>query len=515
MRFLLIAILASSTAFGAYTEYYVQTTGSNLNAGSTATDAAAFTYAGGTFVRATGVYTVASGNPLTDGVAVGDEASIYTTAGATQPGVVGRVTARDATTITINTTDISGATANVSEGAAASTLKIGGAWAGPSTTVDFPFGFILATGVNASGDPVKVWIKGGTAYSATDTITQDDAGITYEGYTSATGDGGRAEINGQANGTPFNLFNITAAGCRWRNIDWNGNHDATGASAQATGNYMVILAARGNYFYNCRFRNGYRGGIQVGGSGDGSAAYFEECLFELNQFDDANDMAGCVVAEESNYVRCRFSRNGAVRHADHASAGGDSAGVKLTNSDGEPASFEDCIFDFNAGDGIETGSSALSVRRCSFYNNGTSTESGDGIDTSAGNAATALVMMITESIFHDNALYGIRGDSSIYYPTVKHCAFRDNVSGDTLNVNASFITGTVTLTADPWVDPLEGDFDLNSTAGGGAALKGVGLGTFQKNASEDTGTTLSTPDIGASQSAAGAAAVTRGYIGLP
>ncbi len=86
----------------AFTEFYVQTTGSNLNAGSTADNAAPFTYAAGTFVQSTRVFTVASGNPQSDGVTVGMFASIYTTAGATVATFVGRVSAVDATTITVD-----------------------------------------------------------------------------------------------------------------------------------------------------------------------------------------------------------------------------------------------------------------------------------------------------------------------------------------------------------------------------------------------------------------------------
>lgn len=54
----------------AFKEFYCNSSGSNLNAGD-GTGAATATYAAGTFVRSTGVFTVASGNPVTDGVAVG------------------------------------------------------------------------------------------------------------------------------------------------------------------------------------------------------------------------------------------------------------------------------------------------------------------------------------------------------------------------------------------------------------------------------------------------------------
>src|SRR5688572_29857358 len=75
--------------------------GSNLNSGSTAGASADHTYASGNWVQGTGVFTVASGNPVSDGVAVGDIASVYAD-GATTSDYIGRVSARDATTITVN-----------------------------------------------------------------------------------------------------------------------------------------------------------------------------------------------------------------------------------------------------------------------------------------------------------------------------------------------------------------------------------------------------------------------------
>jgi hypothetical protein len=67
----------------AYTEFCCRSGGSNLNAGTRTGNttvpgtAADFTYAGGSWVSGTGVFTVASGNPQSDGVAVGDFVSIY------------------------------------------------------------------------------------------------------------------------------------------------------------------------------------------------------------------------------------------------------------------------------------------------------------------------------------------------------------------------------------------------------------------------------------------------------
>src|SRR5439155_4988747 len=105
--------------------------GSNLNAGTRTGNttvpgtSANLTYASGTWVQSTGVFTVASGNPVNDGVAAGDFASVYPDAATVTP-FVGRVTTRDATTITVSLTAKMG-TAPV-DGTTNTTLKIGGAW---------------------------------------------------------------------------------------------------------------------------------------------------------------------------------------------------------------------------------------------------------------------------------------------------------------------------------------------------------------------------------------------------
>mgnify|MGYP001580240801 CR=1 FL=1 len=131
----------------AYTEFYCHKLASDLNAGSTTDNAALHTYAAGTFVRATGVFTLAGSTPTADGVAVGDWASIYTTAGATVAVFVARVTAREDVggTITVSLTAKSGVVASVSEGAGAVTCKVGGAWLTPSFSIPFspPFAIRL------------------------------------------------------------------------------------------------------------------------------------------------------------------------------------------------------------------------------------------------------------------------------------------------------------------------------------------------------------------------------------
>ena len=179
MKQIILLVLASVFSCEAYTEFYINNAdGNNLNAGSTTNGTALHTYAAGTFVRSTGVFTVSSGNPSSDGVAVGDWVSVYTT-GEIAASCVARVTERDATTITISLTAIGGATANVSEGAGASTCKHGGCWQGPGqyanaaqATNCFPFTMMTQVMTNAGiNNLTRYNFKGGSTYSVSNAMT--------------------------------------------------------------------------------------------------------------------------------------------------------------------------------------------------------------------------------------------------------------------------------------------------------------------------------------------------------
>jgi hypothetical protein len=83
---------------------------------------------------------------------------------------------------------------------------------------------------------------------------------------------------------------------------------------------------------------------------------------------------------------------------------------------------------------------------------------------------------------------------------LRNVAFYNNTGSgnyDATKVLAANVEGTVALSADPFTNRAGGDYSLNSTAGGGAALKAAGLGSFPGSAS------VGYPDIGAVQSRGG------------
>lgn len=194
------------------TEFYMQSTGSNLNAGSTNSDAASLTYASGNWVQSTGVFTVASGNPQSDGVQVGQWASVYAN-GSTNTGFVGQVTAVDSTTITVSLTTTIGTTVPT-DGTGNRTLKIGGAWASfdgltttgsalqTSTTVTFAWRLnIKAATYSGSGNSRSFGVGGGLS-----------APVILRGYTSTPGDIDGHQIADLVAGTDYPLFSDTFGG---------------------------------------------------------------------------------------------------------------------------------------------------------------------------------------------------------------------------------------------------------------------------------------------------------------
>ena len=233
-----------------WNHFYMQTTGSDLNAGSTTDDAAVFTYAAGTFVRATGIFTVAGGNPQTDGVTTDMWASVYTTSGAATTKYVAKITARDATTITTDYTTLKlGQTATVSESAGAATCKVGGAWASPAV-----LDYIYPSSTSTMNSCIN--IKAGTYANTTNTRSIVITGTTLlpvwlRGYKTTKGD---MDVAGgtRAAGTDIPLITFTTgrlvisgAHITLSNIDITGAYVASASSqVRATGGNLKLIRCR-------------------------------------------------------------------------------------------------------------------------------------------------------------------------------------------------------------------------------------------------------------------------------
>lgn len=467
-----VALLFAFTvnAFGAYTEFCCRSGGSNLSAGSrnggstepgTSPD---FTYASGTWVNATGVFTLASGNPVTDGVAVGDFASVFPDAATVTP-FVGRVTARDATTISVSLTAKAGTAPP--DGTTNTTLRIGGAWKGPNGAVNFPFGFIENTLTNSSGDFPRINFKNDASFTVSAAVAHANAGPTrWMGYTTTYGDGGKWTLD--ANGGNFVILTLSGANNSF--IDAIITNNATGSVSGFTvsGAECLITRTVVNTVRNS--------GFVV----SGTDCQLKEC-----------EAYGCNTGNSASHAGFTFSTNTGIRAIRCISHDNLNQGFRTTVA----SIYERCVADTNTADGffLSTNNSGT-LQNCDAYNNG-----GDGVDLGNG---TAAIFTLESCNFVKNGGWGINGSGAgSRNGSVVKCGFGSgtqvNTSGDATGLSAMFFDTAVdkiVYAADstPWMDPANGDFRVSL-----AAAKGTGRGGFTQTQTGYSGTT-SAPNIGAS-----------------
>jgi len=149
------------------------------------------------------------------------------------------------------------------------------------------------------------------------------------------------------------------------------------------------------------------------------------------------------------------------------------------------SSFTECVVRNMSGDGYnESGGEQNTVVNSVFYNCG-----GYGVDITGegqvigcicyGNTAGGIYLspsygnestMVARNILVSNGGYGIHSITNGTYGNLDNIfdnAYYNNTSGQTLNANVD----PITLTADPFVDAANGDFNLNATNGGGGTLR--------------------------------------------
>ena len=466
----------------AFTEFCCRSGGSNLNAGTRTGNStepgtsASFTYASGNWVASTGVFTAASGNPSTDGVAVGDFASVYVD-GSTVTGFVGRVTAVTSTTITVSLTAKSGTAPT--DGTGNRTLKIGGAWAGPSGTTAFPFGFIEQGMKNTTGNSPRVNLKNDQTYSITAAMTHTGASggtqstiVAFQGYTTSYGDGGKATIDGGTSGASYVLLTIAGTTSSvhledlcFQNNGATGSSDATSEIASA--HRVVVNSVRGS-------------GLVV------ASGTITECeTYSCNQSNTAGK-AG-ISLSAANAVRC-------IAHDNSGSNTDGFIGIAGTST------FVNCIADTNGRRGFSVAAnfSIGTLIGCDAYNNGS-----HGITVSEGSTGRCTYVVENCNMVK-NGGYGLQG--SVSGNSVAHTGgVRNNGYGTGTQANTSGATNlpvsqpsevspvTYASGVTPWTDPANGDFRISL-----AAAKAAGRGSFTETQASYAGT-VAYPDIGAAQ----------------
>jgi len=146
----------------------------------------------------------------------------------------------------------------------------------------------------------------------------------------------------------------------------------------------------------------------------------------------------------------------------------DCGGYGVQPANNSSAYLDNCLIEGCASGGvfISSGNGSGNIECWNTIIHG---NSGDGIRLSQNGRANRIFNTIVSS----NSGYGIYGnistDSDYYRPFNSNISFYNNSLGETYLF--SVIRNSITLTADPFVDAANGDFNINNAAGGGAVLR--------------------------------------------
>lgn len=458
----------------AFTEFYCQNGGSNLNAGSTTNNTATYTSTSGNWVQATRVFTPTDGSTPASTVSVGDWASVYLNA-ATVGVYIGRISAVGAGvngTITIDATAFTGSAPSNSTGGIS--IKVGGACLGPNAGTQYPLLSGHGALKNASGDMPRFNFKNDQTYSISTGITSNQNSIVLQGYSSSVGDGGKATIDGSTN-----AIKLLAMSGQTSVVA-----DLIFVSTASSGSNDIASDTNSTMWLRCVFHGGRGNGLSLGNA----ASIAIECEAYDNNKSNTSSNAG---------FKLGLSGATCYRCVSHDNTGSNTAGFQM-NSVGGLLHY--CIADTNGGKGVNIANGATAVRAmisaCDIYNNGS-----DGIAIATSASTMTFFIENTNLIKNTGAGINVTSTNGSYMGYVFNCGYgagtQANGSADTLGALVSSGAVTYPSNVTPWVDPANGDFRINLTQANWA-----GRGAFTETASSYSGT-VGYPDIGAAQSKTG------------
>jgi len=322
----------------------------------------------------------------------------------------------------------------------------------------------VAAGAKVAGN--DVWIRSGT-YAITTTSSNVAGGIVldntgsasttnrsrYEGYQTTRGDLGTAPVlSADVGVTSVTLFQSTSAGIAVVNVEIEGNSRSGLTGLSYTGGVLASVTLDRVKARNCPTL-----GIGMNPTaGNISPIYAYGCL-----------ATGCGI------------------------------GISAQRN----AHLYFCEAYANSGVGISCGTNATSAAYCLSYANGSDGLGGAGAVTyiacvAYGNGGVGIVapLQALNCIAEGNTGVGYSGLTN--QSRLQYCAGYNNAGGNysTSIVLPANVVGFVAYSASAFTDAAAGDFSLNSTAGGGAALRTAGVpGTMPR------GTTTGHLDIGVAQ----------------
>ena len=461
----------------AFTNTCCRNGGSNLNAGTRNGNStvpgvdADFTYASGNWVQATRVFTVGSGDPVADGIAVGDYVSVYAD-GSTVTGYVAQVTARTTTTITLSSTVKAGTAPT--DGTGTRTMKVGGAWKGMNGADGVPFTLALICDLNSSGTTLRINMMNDAAFIVTASTNCTGSasnvnGIVIKGFTATYGDGGKFILDGGIAGATYNLFNGNGIASIVEDAIFR-NNGATGVgSFLGTGSSWYRVVG-----HSCRF------------SGLGSSVGQTATQCEVYSFNQSASGTGYGIFATS-----------AVNCFVHSPSGGNNAGFAPASSSGV-AVYESCVAKGCMNGFLFAGSGATpswSMRHCDVHE---STSHGIASSSTSGKTIHIINCNILKSGgWGINLNTGSAGNK--HNGLIFNCGFgtgtEANTSGNVETNNSCNVSGSISYGSGltPWQAPATGDYRIAL-----ADAKSTGWGLFTQTGLSMDGL-VRFPDIGAGQ----------------
>ncbi len=428
-------------AISASASWEIRTTGSDQNGGlyvSTGTD-----YSQQDSAQLT----------VTDGVTNGTTTVTSATGGFTTAmignginvaGTVRQITARtDTNTITVD------ATIGAASG---QTMKVGGACVSPG----FVAGFMTAGNV--------CWIKAGTynISSATANIsggkinfTVQDGATQFRGYGSTRGDlvaGSTRPVLKATTGLSSYIMILAGRRSSVWDIEFDGNSQTSTRGLQLNENYTFAIRC---YAHHCALR---------GITQSYSLCYSYQC--EVSNCTGSDSAYAC---DGGGVVAFAYSHDNTA-YGFYAGGG---------------TQFLFCVSARNTIAGYYFNSGVFAIN-CVGYSN----QNGVAFTTNA------FVVNMVNCVMTDHSQYGFGAPITAANTRLVNCAGYNNTSGN-VHANHTNSTGFITLTAGPFTNTGTSDFTLNSTSGGGAALRAAGYGVIAGLSAAGY------PDIGAYQSRGG------------
>jgi len=250
-----------------------------------------------------------------------------------------------------------------------------------------------------------------------------------------------------------------------------------------TGNRPVLAAATFVPTYMAQLRGGYQDPQRfmnfdidgnskavVGLDGNGTTNYRYTCSRNVHVY-DCDGTAGVQNIRGSRITSSSCAgigfKNCDVDHCRSSTNGGNGF-----DQSGEKYQTISCVADNNTGTGFVLTQYEI-VRACTAYSN-----TGAGFQNN-------YCGVVEDCVAVDNGSWGHRYATSARQDAqLINFATHNNTSGAVQGANE---TNSIALSASPFVDAPGNDFELNSTTGGGALLRGLGTYIIGQTANNDIG----------------------------